>query len=201
MDFENVIAESVHRPGVAESCANGSDLPKWFVAYTHSNYEKSVAAQLEQRSVEHFLPLYDSVRRRKDRRVRLRLPLFPGYVFVRFVMRDRLRVLQIPGVARLVGFNGLPCPVPDSDIEALQTCMSRNVKLEPHEFVQVGRWVRIGAGPLEGLEGMVVRKKNRLRFIISLNLIHGSAAVTVDASDLLALDHIPRTSGARTRVA
>lgn len=189
MDFENVMAESVLKPGAdAESCACGPGSPEWFVAYTNSNYEKCVAAQLEQRSVEHFLPLYESVRRRKDRRVRLQLPLFPGYVFVRFDMRDRLRVLQIPGVARLVGFNGLPCPVPDSDVEALQMCMSRNVNLEPYKFVQVGRRVRIGAGPLEGLEGIVIRKKNRLRFIISLSLIHGSAAVTVDASDLHILD-------------
>ena len=165
-----------------------SDSLKWYVAYTNSNYEKSVAAQLERRSVEHFLPLFGSERRRKDRRVKLQLPLFPGYVFVRFNMRDRLRVLQVPGVARLVGFNGLPCPVPDSDIEALQICLSRNVSLEPHSYVQVGRRVRIGAGPLEGMEGIVIRRKNRLRFIISLSLIHGSAAVTVDASELHVLN-------------
>ena len=165
-----------------------SDSLKWYVAYTNSNHEKCVAVQLERRSVAHFLPLYESVRRRKDRRVKLQLPLFPGYVFVRFNMRDRLRVLQVPGVARLVGFNGLPCPVPDSDIESLQTCLARNVSLEPHSYVQVGRRVRIGAGPLEGMEGIVIRRKNRLRFIISLSLIHGSAAVTVDRSELHVLD-------------
>src|SRR5271157_5605311 len=77
--------------------------PHWYAAYTCANHEKRVALQLERRSLECFLPLYESVRRWKDRRVRLELPLFPGYVFVRLALRDRLQVLQVPGVARLVG--------------------------------------------------------------------------------------------------
>src|SRR5262245_10028837 len=80
----------------------------WYAAYTCANREKRVATELGVRDVEHFMPLYSSVRRWKDRRVNLELPLFPGYVFVRLALRDRLRVLQIPSVVRLVGFNGLP---------------------------------------------------------------------------------------------
>ena len=158
--------------------------PRWYAAYTSANHEKRVALQLGQRSVEHFLPLYDSVRRWKDRRMKLQLPFFPGYVFVRLALRDRLQVLQVPGVAKLVGFNGLPSALPDSEIEAIQTCLARKAGLEPHPYVQVGRRVRVKAGPLEGLEGIVVRKKNRVRFVISLDLIHRSAAVEVEASDL-----------------
>ena len=89
--------------------------PVWYAAYTSANHEKRVAEQLCARSVEHFVPLYESVRRWKDRKVRLQLPLFPGYVFVRLVWWDRLHVLQVPGVARLVGFNGRPCALPDSE--------------------------------------------------------------------------------------
>jgi transcription antitermination factor NusG len=124
------------------------------------------------------------VRRWKDRRVTLQMPLFPGYVFVRMALHDRLRVQQVPGVARLVGFNGLPCPLPESEIEAMRKCLGRKAGLEPHPFVNVGRRVRIKAGPLEGLEGLVIRKKNRLRFIISLELINRSAAVEISAADL-----------------
>jgi transcription antitermination factor NusG len=172
---------------------DGAHLPaehlevRWYAAYTSANHEKRVALQLGQRSVQHFLPLYDSVRRWKDRKMQLQLPFFPGYVFVRLALRDRLQVLQVPGVAKLVGFNGLPCALPDSEIEAIQTCLTRKVGLEPHPFVQVGRRVRVKTGPLEGLEGIVVRKKNRLRFVISLNLIQRSAAVEVDAADLQAI--------------
>src|SRR5439155_16724570 len=93
--------------------------PRWYAAYSWANHEKRVAEQLGQRSVEHFLPLYECVRQWKDRRTRLQLPLFPGYVFVRLALRDRLRVLQIPSVVRLVGFSGLPSALPDEQMEAL----------------------------------------------------------------------------------
>jgi transcription antitermination factor NusG len=158
--------------------------PRWYAAYTSANHEKRVALQLVQRSVEHFLPLYESVRRWKDRRMKLQMPLFPGYVFVRLALRDRLQVLQVPGVARLVGFSGLPCALPNSEIEAMQTCLERKAYLQPHPYVQVGRRVRVKCGPLAGLEGIVVRKKNRVRFVISLDLIQRSVAVEVEAGDV-----------------
>src|SRR5712672_2324624 len=157
--------------------------PSWYAAYTSANHEKRVAAQLGVRSVEHFVPLYESVRRWKDRKVRLQLPLFPGYVFVRLAGCERLRVLQVPGVARLVGFNGLPCALPDSDIEALKAGLASGIRAEPYPFQLVGRRVRVKAGPLEGLQGIVVRRKNRFRLVISLDLIHRAAVVEVEAAD------------------
>src|ERR1700739_4740861 len=93
---------------------------RWYATYTCANHEKRVREQLEQRSVESFLPLYETVHRWKDRRVRLQLPLFPGYLFVRIAPVDRLRVLQVPGVVRLVGFNGQLTALPDGEIEALK---------------------------------------------------------------------------------
>ena len=158
--------------------------PRWYAAYTSANHEKRVAEQLGVRLVEHFVPLYESMRRWKDRKVRLQLPLFPGYVFVRLAACERLRVLQVPGVARLVGFNGLPCALPDSDIEALKAGLASGIRAEPYPFQLVGRRVRVKAGPLEGLQGIVVRRKNRFRLVISLDLIHRAAAVEVEAADL-----------------
>src|SRR5437879_4480246 len=101
--------------------------PHWYATYTCAQHEKRVAAELGMREVEHFLPLYSSVRRWKDRRVQLELPLFPGYVFVRLALRDRLRVLQIPSVVRLVGFSGHPTPLPDSEIETLRSGLSERL--------------------------------------------------------------------------
>src|SRR5258708_24381006 len=121
--------------------------PRWYAAYTSANHEKRVALQLGQRSVEHFLPLYDSVRRWKDRRMKLQLPFFPAYVFVRLALRDRLQVLQVPGVAKLVGFNGLPCALPDSESEAIKAGLASGVRAEPHRFLAAGRRVRVTAGP------------------------------------------------------
>lgn len=154
--------------------------PRWYAAYTSANHEKRVALQLGQRSVEHFLPVYDSVRHWKDRRIRLQLPLFPGYIFVRLALRDQLQVLQVPGVARLVGFGGVPCALPKGEIEAVQTCLARKAGLQPHPYIPLGRRVRVMAGPLCGLEGIVVRRKNRSKLVISLDVIMRSVAVEVE---------------------
>ena len=156
----------------------------WYAAYTSANHEKRVAEQLLQRSVDHFLPLYESMRRWKDRKVRLQLPLFPGYVFVRLALSDRLLVLQVPGVAKLVGFNGTPTALPQEEIDALKKGLVCGVRAEPHPFLSVGRRVRVKGGPLEGVEGIVTRRKNRLRLVISLDLIRRAAAVEIDAVDL-----------------
>ncbi len=172
------------------SCPIGPALPveyfesHWYAAYTCARHEKRVAEQLEQRRVEIFLPLYESVRQWKDRRVRVQLPLFPGYVFVRLALRDRLRVLQVPSVVRLVGFNGHPTPLPDPEIQSIQTYLARNYRLEPHAYLRPGRRARVKSGPLQGLEGTVLRKKNRFRIVISLELIMRSVAVEMDDFDL-----------------
>jgi transcription antitermination factor NusG len=163
--------------------------PRWYAAYTSANHEKRVAVQLGQRSLEHYLPLYDSVRRWKDRRVELQLPLFPGYVFVHFALRDRLQVLQIPGVAKLVSFNGMPAALPQQEIEALRASLASGVRAEPHPYLKVGRRARVKSGPLQGMQGVLVRRKNRSRFVISLDLIMRSIVVDVDAFDIEPIVH------------
>ncbi len=104
------VAQSVERTTTIAQPEMAFAQAHWYALYTCANHEKQVAAQLDVRAVEHFLPLYSSVRRWKDRRVTLELPLFPGYVFTRLALRDRLRVLEIPSVVRLVGFSGQPGP-------------------------------------------------------------------------------------------
>jgi transcription termination/antitermination protein NusG len=156
----------------------------WYAAYTCANHEKHVAAELRARDVEHFLPLYSSVRRWKDRRVMLDLPLFPGYVFVRLPLCDRLRVVQIPSVVRLVGFGGLPAALPDTEMDVMRSGLSKNLHAEPHPFLKVGRRVRITGGPFAGLEGILKCKKNNLRVVVSLDLIQRSVAVDVERSDV-----------------
>jgi transcription antitermination factor NusG len=159
--------------------------PLWYAIYTSANHEKRITQQLELRSIEHFLPLYESVRRWKDRRVRLQMPLFPGYVFVRLALRDRLRLLQIPGVVRLVSFNGHPAPLPDVDIHAIQNCLGSGHQIEPFPYLEAGRRIRVKNGPLQGLEGIILRRKKKTRFVLSFELIMRSVAVEVDSTDLM----------------
>jgi transcription antitermination factor NusG len=157
----------------------------WYAAYTCANHEKRVAQELVVREVEHFLPLYRSVRRWRDRRVELELPLFPGYVFVHLALRDRLRVVQIPSVVRLVGFDGLPATLPDAEMEKLRVGLSRSLRAKPHPFLNVGRRVRIIGGPFSSLEGILKRKKSKWRVVVSLDLIQRSVAVDVDAAEVM----------------
>ena len=158
--------------------------PRWYAAYTSSNHEKRVAEQLAQRSVEHLLPLYQTVRRWKDRRVCLQLPLFPGYVFVRLALRDRLHVLQITGVSKLVGFNGTPTALREEEIEALRTSLASGVRVEPHPYLTVGRLVRIKAGPFRDVEGVILRRKGCFRVVVSIHLLRQSIALDVDLVDV-----------------
>src|SRR6266702_6845712 len=151
----------------------------WYAAYTCAQHEKRVAAELGMREVERFLPLYSSVRRWKDRRVTLDLPLFPGYVFVRLALRDRLRVLQIPSVVRLVGFNGLPAALDDEEMEILRSGLTERLRIEPHPYLPAGRRVRIKSGPLAGLQGILLRKKASFRFVLSVDLIQRSVVADV----------------------
>jgi len=167
--------------------------PHWYAAYTCANHEKTVAAELCARGVEHFLPLYGSVRRWKDRRVRLDLPLFPGYVFVRLVLAERLRVLQIPRVVRLVGFSGIPASLPDEQVEILRAGLAEQLHAQPHPFLTVGRRVSIVRGPLAGLEGVLLRKKGNFRFVLSVDLIQRSLSVDVDAADVQPLGESKRS--------
>ncbi len=158
--------------------------PHWYAAYTKANHEKCVAEQLAAREIEHFLPSYASVRRWKDRRVTLQLPLFPGYVFVYMALRNRLPVLQIPGVAKLVGFGTSPAPLPKDEIDALRAGLKKGLHAEPHPYLAVGRRVRVKQGPLTGLEGVVLRWKGNWRVVLSIELIQRSVAVDVDVSAL-----------------
>lgn len=155
----------------------------WYALYTCPRHEKRVAEQMERRSISCFLPLYRSVRRWKDRRKELELALFPGYVFVRMALENKLQVLELPGAVRLVSFNGKPAAVPADEIETLQTRLS-GARIEPHPYLQTGRRVRVRSGAMQGLEGIVVRRKDRCRIVFSIDLIMRSVAVEVDQADL-----------------
>ena len=162
----------------------GSLESRWYATYTRANHEKRIREQLEQRSVESFLPLYETVRQWKDRRMQLQVPLFPGYLFVRIAAVDRMRVLQVPGVVRLVGFNGQLAALPNEEIESLKKGLASGVRAKPHPFLTVGRHVRIKAGPLGGREGILLRRKGSLRVVLSIELIQRSIVVDVDVADV-----------------
>jgi len=158
--------------------------PRWYALYTRANHERRVSLELGDRGVHHYLPCYESVRRWKDRRKLLKLPLFPGYVFVQIQLKDRLRALQAAGAVRLVGFNGGPTALPDDEIAALREILGSGNKAEPFPYKSIGKRFCILRGPFAGLEGKLLRHRKKWRVVLSIDLIQRSVLVDMDAADL-----------------
>jgi transcription antitermination factor NusG len=162
--------------------------PRWYASYTCSRREKQVARTFGERGVECFLPLYQKLHQWAHDRREVNLPLFPGYVFVRISQNERLRVLQVPGVVRMVSFNGELAELPESEIEKLRRGLERGGLAEPFPYMKPGQQVEILRGPFQGLKGEVVRNKNnRLQLIVTVDLLMRSVALQIDTADLAPL--------------
>ena len=179
------------RPQLFSSTHSRSDLPqaihfepRWYAAYTYSRHEKRVAEHLQRIGVESYLALYTATRQWNQRRAQVELPLFPGYVFVRIPLAERVRVLSAPGVAYLVGTGGQPVPLADDEIEPLRSCLSQKLRAEPVAYLSAGSRVRVVAGPLSGLEGVIVRRDGGTRFVVSIDLIMRAIAINIEGFDL-----------------
>jgi transcription antitermination factor NusG len=166
---------------------------QWFAAYTAPRHEKHISHVLQERNIETFLPLYRTLRLWKKRPpVMLELPLFPCYLFVRISRAARGTVLGLPGILSIVGSPKEPWPLPQSEIEALRLSAEQG-KAEPHPYLKVGERVRVKTGSMAGVAGIVVRKKNEFRFVLTLEAIMRSVAVEVSASDLESVEQPAKT--------
>jgi transcription termination/antitermination protein NusG len=156
----------------------------WFAVFVRSHHEKRISQHFEQRQIESFLPLYKEVHQWANRcKSTVELPLFPNYVFVRAGRVDRGRVLTVPGVLSIVCCGSRVASLPDVEIESLRSGLLLR-KLEPHPYLVLGELVRIKAGPLKGVKGVLLRKKENLRVVITVAQIMQSVAVEVDSSDV-----------------
>jgi|SRR5271165_1848706 len=161
-----------------------SGLKHWYAVYTYPQHERSCATQLVQREVDAFLPTYEQERLWKNRqRVKLQLPLFPSYLFVRIGNRERAKVLGAPGVLRVLGNARGPQPIPDATIELLRSDLFKG-KAEPLTDLVIGQKVRIRNGAMQGVEGVLTRKKNSLWFVLTIELINQRAMVEIRAQDI-----------------
>ena len=165
-----------------EKIGSHADEFAWHALYTRHQHEKAVAHALSNKGFEAFLPLYSATHRWKDRNKQLLLPLFPCYVFLRGGLERRLDILTTPGIHMLITSGGHPAVVPDEEICAVRQLVERGQRLEPHPFLRSGDRVRVKSGPLMGVEGILVRKKNLLRLVVSVEILGKSAAAEVDAS-------------------
>jgi transcription antitermination factor NusG len=167
------------------------DLCAWHVLYTRHQHEKTVAQILTGKGFEILLPLYSAARRWKDRTKLLSLPLFPCYVFLRGGLNRKLDIMTTPGIHALVSTGGQPATIPIAEIEAIRQVVEGGVRVEPHPFLKCGDRVRVKCGPLAGIEGILIRKKNLYRLVLSVEMLGKSAAVEIDASLVERVNPIP----------
>ena len=132
------------------------------------------------RGMETFLPLYEECRIWTDRRKRIEMPVFPGYLFCRLQYSQRLSALNTPGIRSIVRFNDRDAVIPEEQIEAVQKLLDAGLPVEPWPYLPAGAMVRILSGPLAGIQGTVLREKSSLRVIVSVELLQRSVAVEID---------------------
>ncbi|HEX6751383.1 MAG TPA: UpxY family transcription antiterminator [Longimicrobium sp.] len=166
--------------------------PRWYACYTRGRHEKRVAALLEQRGIEHFLPLHASTEQWSDRKKRVLWPLFPSYVFVRVDPRDLTKALAVNGMVAVVRGGSAPVAIPDVEIENVRrfaaAIEAHGLEPELEPCLAVGRRVHVGAGPLRGVEGVVVERRGRARVLVGLQAVGRGMSVEVDAALLQPLD-------------
>jgi transcription termination/antitermination protein NusG len=158
--------------------ATGTD---WFAVYTRHQNERKVASLLAGQEFETFCPTYSELHRWKDRQKEIALPLFPGYVFFRGSLERQVQVLSVPGVHFIVCTGRAPAAIRDEEIDGLRRAVQHTLPLEPFPFLNKGERVRVIHGPLAGVEGLLARKKDKFRLVLSIEILGRSAAVEVDA--------------------
>lgn len=152
----------------------------WYALYTRPRFEKKVEEQLAEREIETYLPLQTVIRQWSDRKKKIKEPLFRGYVFVHVSPFNRISSLRVDGVVRMVRFGGKPSVIPDDQIEAIKRLLEGGVSLETCDYLQKGDLVEITQGPFAGIKGRVMEKRNKRRFVITIDAIRQSISVEIE---------------------
>ena len=157
---------------------------KWFALTAKHQHEPKIASLLGAKGFEAFQPTYTEVRRWKDRKKLIVLPLFPGYVFFCGDLERRLEILSIPGVFSIVCFGETAAEISADEIEGIRRVCLNRLDVQPHPFLVVGDRVRVVEGPLSGVTGILQKQKDTYRLILSIELLGRSAAVEIDANNV-----------------
>ena len=167
----------------------------WFALQIRSRWEGTTAGLLRGKGLETLLPTYTTKRKWSDRFKVVEAPLFPGYVFCRFDVHNRLPVLITPGVISVVGRGKTPIAVDDKEILSIQAAIGSGIQLEPWPYVEIGERVRVKDDVLDGMEGILTNFKGSDRVVISVTLLRRSVALEIDRSRISPLGS-PRTAPA-----
>jgi transcription antitermination factor NusG len=159
----------------------GPERQAWFAIQVKSRCETAAYQELSGRGLEAFLPLQYVRRRWSDRTKILNLPAFPGYLFCRFDLSNRFRVLSTPGVAHIVGAGSTPIPISEAEIRAVRTMVGGELPVVPWPYLRLGQRVRLDRGPLAGLVGIITKAADGGdRVVVSVDLLQRSVAAEID---------------------
>ena len=167
----------------------------WYALQVRPRFEKVIASTLLNKGYEGFLPLYRHRSRWSDRMKEVELPLFPGYLFCRLDLNNRLPVLVTPGVMHIVGIGRVPHPVEEDEIVSLQSIVVSGLQAEPRSYLNIGERVRIEIGPLAGTEGILLALKGSARLVVSVSLLQRSVSVEIDESWVVPMDPLRALRG------
>jgi transcription antitermination factor NusG len=184
------LADLVPMEPFAGSLSNNlsAERARWYAVRTSPRHEKRVRDHLNLRDLVCFLPLHQAVHRWKNGcKMQLDLPLFPSYLFVEIELSDRVRILEIPGVVSLLGTGPNYWPLPEGEVEALRDGLHLR-KPEPHAYLTTGKRVRIKAGPLSGLTGIFLRRREEIRVVLSVEMLMQVVAVEVSIGEIESAD-------------
>ncbi len=154
----------------------------WYALYTRPRHEKQVLDELSNKAIDAFLPTYKVRRRWSDRYKIIEEPLFKNYLFVHVDFDRRYYdTLRPYGAVSFVTFDGKPAQIPDDEIDSIRRLVTSQLPYDPHPYLKIGRRVRVRSGPLEGCEGILIRKKGLARLVLNVNLLQQSVSAEVDA--------------------
>jgi transcription antitermination factor NusG len=165
------------------------DTENWYAVQTRSRHEKVVAYRLEEQGISTFLPTVREEHRWSDRKKIVELPLFSCYVFVKVAPTNeqRLRVCRTDGVFQIIGTRGEGTPIPQEQIEAVQTLLENKLPFKAYPFLKIGQRVRIKSGAMAGVEGILVARSGERMLVISVDVIQRSMAVRIEGYDVEAI--------------
>jgi len=172
--------------GVPGSLLGGA--APWRAIQVRSNLETRACEMLSQKGLDVWLPTYALRRRWSDRWKVVQSPLFPGYLFGRLNRDARLQVLATPGLISVVSFGAELAVVDEAEIESIRAVCNSNLPYGPYPFLQEGRKVRVTGGPLQGLEGIVVRLKSRVQVVVGISLLQRAVAVELEREYVAPVD-------------
>jgi transcription antitermination factor NusG len=157
----------------------------WFAIRVKSNFEKRVTTILLSKGLHAFLPEYKSRRRWSDRFRTVECPLFPGYVFCRINLNQRLAVMSTPGFLYIVSTGKTPAPVDEAELAGIQSVVHSGLPSLPWPSLVPGQRVRLESGPLSGLEGTLLHVENQRRICVAVTLLQRGVSVEVDREWIL----------------